>query len=56
CHSLDRIARHNLIVVSVSWHSVDEVSEMAEAVEHTDGPDDEGDIFQRPGKCSDNPP
>ncbi|KAM6496866.1 Cytochrome C1 family domain containing protein [Amanita muscaria] len=50
CHSLDRIAWRNLVGVS---HTVDEVREMAEAVEYTDGPGDEGEMFQRPGKLSD---
>lgn len=47
CHSLDRIAWRNLIDVS---HSEDEVKAMAEEVEYEDGPDDEGEMFQRPGK------
>lgn len=45
CHSLDRIAWRNLVAVS---HSVDEVKAMAEEVEYTDGPNDEGEMFQRP--------
>jgi ubiquinol-cytochrome c reductase cytochrome c1 subunit len=44
---LDRIAWRNLIDVS---HSEDEVKVMAEEVEYEDGPDDNGDMFQRPGK------
>lgn len=47
CHSLDRIAWRNLIDVS---HSEDEVKAMAEEVEYEDGPDDAGEMFQRPGK------
>ncbi|THH04786.1 hypothetical protein EW145_g5269 [Phellinidium pouzarii] len=53
CHSLDRIAWRNLVGVS---HSVDEVKAMAEEVEYTDGPNDAGDMFQRPGKLSDYMP
>lgn len=45
CHSLDRIAWRNLVGVS---HTVDEVKAMAEEVEYTDGPNDEGEMFQRP--------
>lgn len=53
CHSLDRIAWRNLVGVS---HTVDEVKAMAEEVEYTDGPNDEGEMFQRPGKLSDYMP
>lgn len=49
CHSLDRIAWRNLIDVS---HSEDEVKAMAEEVEYEDGPDDQGEMFQRPGKVN----
>ncbi|KZT09922.1 cytochrome c1, component of the mitochondrial respiratory chain [Laetiporus sulphureus 93-53] len=50
CHSLDRIAWRNLVGVS---HNVDEVKAMAEEVEYEDGPDDQGEMFKRPGKLSD---
>ncbi|KAH8547995.1 cytochrome C1 family-domain-containing protein [Umbelopsis sp. PMI_123] len=53
CHSLDRIAWRNLINVS---HSEDEVKALAEEVEYEDGPDEEGEMFQRPGKPSDYMP
>ncbi|KAK2465649.1 hypothetical protein APHAL10511_002193 [Amanita phalloides] len=53
CHSLDRIAWRNLVGVS---HTVDEVRQMAEEVEYTDGPNDQGEMFQRPGKLSDYMP
>jgi cytochrome c1 len=36
-------------MVNVS-HSEDEVKTLAEEVEYEDGPDDEGEMFQRPGK------
>jgi ubiquinol-cytochrome c reductase cytochrome c1 subunit len=35
---------------------VDEVKAMAEEVEYTDGPNDEGEMFQRPGKLADYMP
>lgn len=53
CHSLDRIAWRNLVGVS---HTVDEVKEMAGEVEYEDGPNDQGEMFQRPGKLSDYMP
>ena len=53
CHSLDRIAWRNLVGVS---HTVDEVKAMAEEVEYQDGPNDEGEMFMRPGKLSDYMP
>ncbi|TDL23671.1 hypothetical protein BD410DRAFT_786926 [Rickenella mellea] len=53
CHSLDRIAWRNLVGVS---HTVDEVKAMAEEVEYEDGPDDNGEMFQRPGKLADYMP
>jgi len=53
CHSLDRIAWRNLVGVS---HTVDEARTMAEEVEYTDGPNDTGEMFQRPGKLSDYMP
>ncbi|PWN51174.1 putative CYT1-cytochrome c1, heme protein [Violaceomyces palustris] len=53
CHSLDRVAWRNLVGVS---HTVDEVKAMAEEVEYEDGPDDEGQMFQRPGKLADYMP
>jgi ubiquinol-cytochrome c reductase cytochrome c1 subunit len=53
CHSLDRIAWRNLVGVS---HTVDEVKAMAEEVEYEDGPNDEGEMFQRPGKLADGMP
>ncbi|WVF65322.1 hypothetical protein IAT40_000048 [Kwoniella sp. CBS 6097] len=53
CHSLDRIAWRNLVGVS---HTVDEAKAMAEEVEYADGPNDEGEMFQRPGKLADYMP
>ena len=53
CHSLNRVAWRNLVGVS---HTVDEVKAMAEEVEYEDGPNDEGEMFQRPGKLADYMP
>ncbi|KAI7895446.1 cytochrome C1 family-domain-containing protein [Mucor mucedo] len=53
CHSLDRIAWRNLIGVS---HSEDEVKAMAEEFEYQDGPDEQGEMFMRPGKTADYMP
>ncbi|KAG0226970.1 cytochrome c1 [Actinomortierella wolfii] len=53
CHSLDRIAWRNLVGVS---HTEAEAKAMAEENEYTDGPNDVGDMFQRPGKLSDYMP
>jgi len=53
CHSLDRIAWRNLIDVS---HTDAEVKAMAEEFEYQDGPDDNGEMYMRPGKPSDYMP
>ncbi|CAG8501918.1 6187_t:CDS:2 [Diversispora eburnea] len=53
CHSLDRIAWRNLVGVS---HTIEEVKKMAEEFEYKDGPDEEGEYFQRPGRPSDYMP
>jgi len=50
CHSLNRIAYRNLIGVT---HTEDEAKAIAETIEVTDGPDDQGEFFKRPGKLSD---
>ncbi|KAG9287450.1 hypothetical protein G9A89_023822 [Geosiphon pyriformis] len=50
CHSLEFVAWRNLVGVS---HTLDEVKAMAEEVEYTDGPNDQGEMYQRPGKPSD---
>lgn len=52
CHSLDRIAWRNLIGVS---HTEEEVKAMAEEVEYEDGPDENGEMFMRPGKVESSP-
>jgi ubiquinol-cytochrome c reductase cytochrome c1 subunit len=38
-------------LINVS-HSEDEVKALAEEVEYEDGPDEEGEMFQRPGKVN----
>ncbi|CAB4387337.1 hypothetical protein RhiirA5_362108 [Rhizophagus irregularis] len=53
CHSLEYISWRNLVGVS---HTEDEVRAMAEEFEYKDGPDDNGDYFERPGKLSDRFP
>ncbi|KIY70772.1 hypothetical protein CYLTODRAFT_419448 [Cylindrobasidium torrendii FP15055 ss-10] len=53
CHSLNRIAWRNLVGVS---HTADEARAMAEEVEYTDGPNDQGEMFERPGKLADYMP
>lgn len=53
CHSLERIAWRNLVGVS---HTVDEVKAMAAECEYEDGPNDKGEMFQRPGKVADYMP
>jgi len=50
CHSLNRIAFRNLVDVC---YTEDEVKAMAEEVDVVDGPNDEGEMFERPGKLSD---
>ncbi|KAH9362422.1 hypothetical protein HPB48_020168 [Haemaphysalis longicornis] len=47
CHSLRFIAYRNLVGVS---HTEAEAKAEAESVQITDGPDEEGNMFQRPGK------
>lgn len=53
CHSLNRISYRNLVGVA---YSEDEVKKMAEEITVVDGPDDKGDMFDRPGKLSDRLP
>jgi len=51
CHSVERLAFRNLVEFG-AW-SEDEAKAMAEEVEIIDGPNDEGEMFERPGKLSD---
>jgi len=50
CHSMQYMAYRNLIGVT---HTEDEAKAEAEDIMVTDGPNDEGEMFQRPGKLSD---
>lgn len=50
CHGLSRIAYRNLVNVC---YSEAEVKAMAEDTDVMDGPNDEGEMFERPGKLSD---
>ena len=50
CHSMDRIAYRNLIGVC---YTEAEAKKLAEAIEVEDGPNDEGEMFERAGKLSD---
>jgi len=53
CHSLNSIAYRHLINVS---HTENELKEIAAEIEVTDGPNGEGEMFQRPGKITDKLP
>jgi ubiquinol-cytochrome c reductase cytochrome c1 subunit len=50
CHSLNQMAYRNLLDLGFN---VDEVKAIAEQYEVTDGPDDNGDMFERPARPSD---
>merc|ERR1719421_1669181 len=50
CHGLSRIAYRNLVGVC---YSEAEAKAMAEDTDVKDGPNDEGEMFERPGKLSD---
>lgn len=53
CHSLNQIAYRNLVGVA---YTEAEAKALAEEVEVRDGPDDTGEMFDRPGKLSDGIP
>ncbi|XP_064598887.1 cytochrome c1, heme protein, mitochondrial-like [Liolophura sinensis] len=53
CHSMEYLCYRNLIGVS---HTEEEAKAEAAEVMVTDGPDEEGKMFQRPGKLSDRFP
>lgn len=53
CHSLEALAFRNLVGVT---HTLDEAKLIAASYQITDGPDDNGEMFQRPGKVSDYMP
>ncbi|KAJ0399334.1 hypothetical protein P43SY_001523 [Pythium insidiosum] len=50
CHSVERICFRNLIGVT---HTEEELKKMAADIDVVDGPNDEGEMFERPGKLSD---
>ncbi|XP_043216261.1 cytochrome c1, heme protein, mitochondrial-like [Amphibalanus amphitrite] len=50
CHSMRYVAYRNLVGVT---HTEDEAKAEAEQIMVTDGPNDQGEMFQRPGKLSD---
>ncbi|CAM9481956.1 cytochrome c1, heme protein, mitochondrial [Lampetra fluviatilis] len=50
CHSMDYVAFRNLVNVT---HTEKEAKALAEEFEVVDGPDDNGEMFTRPGKLSD---
>lgn len=53
CHSMDLIHYRDLVGVA---YTEEEAKEMALNIEVTDGPNDEGEMFERPGKLSDKLP
>eukprot|EP00244_Chara_vulgaris_P010516 TRINITY_DN484_c0_g1_i1.p1 TRINITY_DN484_c0_g1~~TRINITY_DN484_c0_g1_i1.p1 ORF type:complete len:270 (-),score=44.70 TRINITY_DN484_c0_g1_i1:1045-1827(-) len=50
CHSMSMLAYRDLVGVA---YTEDEVKALAEEIEVEDGPNDEGEMFSRPGKPSD---
>ena len=50
CHSLEYIAFRNLVDIGLSE---DEAKAIAETFQVTDGPDDQGNLYQRPARLSD---
>jgi len=53
CHSLDRIAYRNLVG---TCYTEEEVKELAAERDFIDGPDDQGEMYERPGKLTDYMP
>lgn len=50
CHSIDKIHYRELVGVT---HTAEELADIAGEIEVVDGPNDEGEMFERPGKLSD---
>ena len=50
CHSMNLMSYRNLAQIGFSE---DEIKEIAASVQVTDGPNDAGEMFERPGKASD---
>eukprot|EP01117_Protostelium_nocturnum_P000251 TRINITY_DN1031_c0_g1_i1.p1 TRINITY_DN1031_c0_g1~~TRINITY_DN1031_c0_g1_i1.p1 ORF type:complete len:279 (-),score=66.03 TRINITY_DN1031_c0_g1_i1:72-908(-) len=53
CHSLDFVAYRNLVG---TCYTEEEAKELAAERDFKDGPNDEGEMFERPGKLSDHLP
>lgn len=53
CHSLERISFRNLVGVT---HTEEGAKAVAQSYEVVDGPNDAGEMFERPGKLSDTLP
>jgi len=53
CHSIDKISFRTLVGVT---HDEAGAKKLAESYEVVDGPNDEGEMFERPGKLSDTIP
>jgi len=53
CHSLNKISFRNLVGVT---HDEESMKKIAESYEVMDGPNDSGEMFERPGKLSDRLP
>lgn len=53
CHSVERIHYRELVGVT---HTTSELVEMAKEVDVVDGPNSEGEMFERPGKLTDKLP
>ena len=53
CHSINLVCYRNLVGVA---YTEDEAKALAEEIEIEDGPDDTGEMFDRPGKLSDRIP
>lgn len=53
CHSINLVAFRNLVNVT---HDEESVKKIAESYDIMDGPNDEGEMFERPGKLSDKIP
>mmetsp|Transcript_101529 Transcript_101529/g.286348 ORF Transcript_101529/g.286348 Transcript_101529/m.286348 type:complete len:277 (+) Transcript_101529:61-891(+) len=53
CHSVDKLAFRSLVGIT---HTEEQMKKIAESYEIIDGPNDAGEMFERPGKLSDQIP
>lgn len=53
CHSLEYIHYRNLVGAT---HTEEQAKALAQSIEVTDGPNEDGEMFDRPGKLSDRLP